>query len=54
MYLCYTECAEERDKRLKHAHARDASPPCPDAPSTPKVGSVRTFVVYIGQQDSLQ
>lgn len=31
------ECAEERDKPLKHAHARDASPPCPDAPSTPKV-----------------
>ncbi|KAJ2952999.1 hypothetical protein O0L34_g7379 [Tuta absoluta] len=28
---------EERDKPLKHAHARDASPPFPDAPSTPKV-----------------
>ncbi|RVE43226.1 hypothetical protein evm_012106 [Chilo suppressalis] len=30
------EC-EERDKPLKHAHARDLSPPCPGAPSTPKV-----------------
>lgn len=30
------EC-EERDKPLKHAHARDVSPPFPDAPSTPKV-----------------
>ncbi|CAH2232984.1 jg8300 [Pararge aegeria aegeria] len=29
---------EERDKPLKHAHARDVSPPFPDAPSTPKVG----------------
>ncbi|XP_072943664.1 serine/threonine-protein kinase 17A isoform X2 [Epargyreus clarus] len=29
--------AEERDKPLKHAHARDFSPPFPDAPSTPKV-----------------
>ncbi|XP_026329821.1 serine/threonine-protein kinase 17A isoform X2 [Hyposmocoma kahamanoa] len=30
------EC-EERDNPLKHAHARDVSPPFPDAPSTPKV-----------------
>ncbi|XP_013195989.2 death-associated protein kinase related [Amyelois transitella] len=30
------ECSE-RDKPLKHAHARDLSPPFPDAPSTPKV-----------------
>ncbi|XP_073943567.1 death-associated protein kinase related-like, partial [Choristoneura fumiferana] len=28
---------QEDSKPLKHAHARDASPPCPDAPSTPKV-----------------
>lgn len=31
-----SEC-EERDKPLKHGHARDVSPPFPDAPSTPKV-----------------
>ncbi|KAM3961265.1 LOW QUALITY PROTEIN: death-associated protein kinase related [Aphomia sociella] len=34
---------DERDKPLKHAHARDHSPPCPDAPSTPKLAVIAAF-----------